>query len=102
MHLPSERVISTFYPHILGAGKVVMLLTQVKESSKAYLVEEEICLGFEQVEFEIEWKSHVEIFGKQLVGHVGLKLGSNQEIEEDIWESLSDVPWRKLRGGVPG
>lgn len=35
----------------------------------------------------------------QAFGHVGLKLGSNQEIEEDIWESLSDVPWRKLRGG---
>lgn len=62
MHLPSERVISTFYPHILSAGKVVMLLTQVKQSSKAYLVEEEICLVFEQVEFEIEWKNHVEIF----------------------------------------
>lgn len=38
------------------------------------------------------------IFGKQL-GGVGLKIGSNQEIEGDIWESLSDVPWRKLRGG---
>lgn len=43
-----------------------MLLTQVKQSSKAYLVEGEICLVFEQVGFEIEWKSHVEISGKQL------------------------------------
>lgn len=43
-----------------------MLLTQVKQSSKAYLAEGKICLVFEQVGFEIEWKSHVEISGKQL------------------------------------
>lgn len=66
MDLPFARLISAFCPHILGAGKVVMLLTQVKQSSKVYLVEEEICLVFEQVGFEIEWKSHVEMFGKHL------------------------------------
>ena len=55
------------------------------------------CLVFEQVEFETEWKSRVNFW--QAIGHVELKLGSNQEIEGDIWKSLPDVPWRKFREG---
>lgn len=45
---------STFRPHSLSAGRVVLPFTQVRQSSKAYLVEGKIWLVFEQVEFECE------------------------------------------------
>lgn len=64
--LPSDRLISTFCPQHSRSWKSGDAINTSQAVIKSNLVEREICLLFEQVEFEIEWKSHVEIFGKQL------------------------------------
>lgn len=58
---------------------------------------EKMCLVSEEVVFELCVEQSRYFW--QAVGHVGLKLGCNQEIEGDFSYLLSDVPWTKFRGG---
>ena len=53
---------------------------------------------FDFEQFMFEWNSHMEISGQQLIILDSNKLGSNQELEEDIRESLSDCPRENWEG----
>lgn len=70
----SGRFISTFCPHILSTRRVVTPL------ARQAVIKSIFGRGRNMFDFEQFENSCVEIFGRQLVDNVELKVGSNREI----------------------